>query len=70
MKTCSSRDVLVSRMPIAFPDSMYTDLAFNLWTEPQANAEGAKKYWPRGNDHDDSNSPPSYLEVMLIDWLC
>ncbi|KAF8484414.1 hypothetical protein JB92DRAFT_3131486 [Gautieria morchelliformis] len=44
----SSRDVLVSRMPIAFPGNMHTDADYNLWTEPQVNAEGAKKYWPRG----------------------
>ncbi|KAF8523221.1 alcohol oxidase [Gautieria morchelliformis] len=27
---------------------MYTDWTYNLYTEPQVNAEGAKKYWPRG----------------------
>ncbi|KAF8527456.1 GMC oxidoreductase [Hysterangium stoloniferum] len=47
----SSRDLLASRIPIAFPHNMRTENDYNLWTEPQINAKGAQKLWPRGMFH-------------------
>ncbi|KAF8516688.1 alcohol oxidase [Hysterangium stoloniferum] len=43
----SSRDVLWSKIPAGISKMMHTHRDYDLWTEPQVNAAGAKKYWPR-----------------------
>lgn len=44
----SSRDILECTVPAAYAKTMHTNDDYELWTEPQANAADAKKYWPRG----------------------
>ena len=44
----SSRHLMDSQIPAAFGHLMHTSNEYDLWTEPQTNAEKAKKYWPRG----------------------
>ncbi|KAF8581790.1 GMC oxidoreductase [Ramaria rubella] len=44
----SSRHVALSQMPAGFSQLMHTSRDYDLWTEPQVNAEGVKKFWPRG----------------------
>ncbi|KAF8582803.1 GMC oxidoreductase [Ramaria rubella] len=44
----SSRSLRTSQIPSAFTQNMHTDHDYNLWTTPQANADGVQKFWPRG----------------------
>lgn len=37
-----------TRIPAGFLNILRTDDCFNFYTEPQTEAGGGRKYWPRG----------------------
>ncbi|KAF9477187.1 alcohol oxidase [Pholiota conissans] len=44
----SGKSLLFTRIPVAYSKLFHGKHIFNLYTEPQANANNKKKYWPRG----------------------
>ncbi|PPQ95742.1 hypothetical protein CVT26_015868 [Gymnopilus dilepis] len=44
----SGKSLLLSRIPVAFSLLFRGKHVYNLYTEPQTNAQGKEKYWPRG----------------------
>ncbi|KAF8969147.1 hypothetical protein BDZ97DRAFT_1915510 [Flammula alnicola] len=44
----SGKSLIFTRIPVAYSQLFNGKHIFNLYTEPQANAQGKKKYWPRG----------------------
>ncbi|KDR78822.1 hypothetical protein GALMADRAFT_244405 [Galerina marginata CBS 339.88] len=44
----SGKSLILSRIPVGFSLLFHGKNVYNLYTEPQAGAQGKKKYWPRG----------------------
>ncbi|KXN88620.1 L-sorbose 1-dehydrogenase [Leucoagaricus sp. SymC.cos] len=43
----SGKSLMLTRIPVAFPLLFHTKYVYQLYTEPQGNAKGQKKFWPR-----------------------
>ncbi|KAF8907268.1 hypothetical protein CPB84DRAFT_1674982 [Gymnopilus junonius] len=43
----SGKSLIFTRIPVAFSQLFYGKHVFNLYTEPQSEAQGKRKYWPR-----------------------
>ncbi|KIM36177.1 GMC oxidoreductase [Hebeloma cylindrosporum] len=44
----SGKSLVLSRIPVGFSLLFNSKHVYNMYTEPQENAQGKKKYWPRG----------------------
>ncbi|KAH9481290.1 Dehydrogenase str4 [Psilocybe cubensis] len=44
----SGKSLILTRIPVGFSMLFGSKNVYNLYTEPQAGAQGKKKYWPRG----------------------
>ena len=44
---CSGQSLVFTRIPSAFSKLFHSRHVFNFFTQPQENAKGKPKYWPR-----------------------